>query len=401
MHCITTGMRRRKAPNDYVKEKGIPCITGTYDGSKVTQYHLFFWCHPKAGAHTALEDSAFAFNTATSSYLKDTICSRGIATTTRSEKGVGSLGVLNYPAEVFKALEALVPQYWKVEDGQVDIRVTKQKMKRKECPPLLLGETEGDADKVASMQSVNDYANQVFDLTFSPEVYYNFVLHSGRPGGDFRDLNSEGFIFRANRMHIKDDTLDRLPEGENLVWNLKVAPEARFMPNSAARTAFTGVVEMDATPTEDSEELHINNRSYRWSSYQREILSDQGPIKQKMFVIDTAGCELVNECNPDYVPPANGKKVKAVKTRYANGSKMTLDTSQLKPRDARTLFETLTSDSENPLTWTNVTRKESERPEWSNQECRWPVDFNPDPNATKVVQREGQLLIAVQSAPEE
>jgi len=390
------------SPNDYVKKNGIPCITGTCDRSKVTQYHLFFWCHPKAETHTALEDSAFAFNTATSSYLKDTICSRGIPTTTRSEKGVGSLGVLNYAAEVFKALEALVPQYWKVEDGQVDIRVTKQKMKRKECPTLLLGETGGDADKVASMQAVQDRAKQVFDLTFSPERYYNFVLYSGRPGGDFRDLNSEGFIFRVNRMHIKDDALDRLADGENWVWNLKVTPEARFMPNSVAQTAFTGVADVDATPTEDSEEIHFNNKSYRWSSYQRDILSDQGEhIKQKMFVIDTAGCELVNECNPDYVPPAGGKKVRAVRTRYANGSKMTLDTSQLKPRDARTLLKTLTSDSENPLTWTNVTRKESEKPEWSNQECRWPVDFNPDPKATKVVQHGGQLLIAVQSALDE
>jgi len=444
----------KSSPNDYVKENGIPFILGTCDRSKVTQYHFFFWYHHQAEKRTALEDSSFAFNTATCSFLKDTICNRGIPTTTRSDAGAGKLGVLNYPAEVFKALAALVPQYWKVDGGHVDIIVTKQKMEHKECPQLLerfssapapggeevgltlgtrrepharasyfsdvrtlsplskrnsdhtfrpqIPETEGDADKVASMQASQQHAKQVFDLTFNPEMYYNFVLYSARPGGDFRDLNSEGLIFRVNRMHMQNKELESLAANETWVWTLKVRHDARFMPNAVAQTVFSGVGDVDAPPqTEETEELNFNKTSCRWSSYQREILSNGAPVKQKLFVIDTAGCELVNECNTHYVPAKNGKVVKAVRMRYANGSKMTLDTSQLKPRDARTLLKTLTSDSENPLTWTNVTRKESEKPEWSNQECRWPVDFNPDPKATKVVQHGGQLLIAVQSALDE
>merc|ERR1712039_1142453 len=206
-----------------------------------------------------------------------------------------------------------------------------------------------------------------------------------------RDLNQEGgLVFRVNRMHIQDDRLQGLAENETWVWTLKVRSDAKFMPNAAAQTSLAGGV--GECHVEDSAELKLNDRSHRWSSYHRDILINGISIKQKMIVVDVAGCEFVNECNPHYVPREGGKPVKAVKVRYANGSaRVCVDGSQLKPRDAKSMIQSIVSDAEQPATWTNVTRRDGEAPDILNREYCWPLNFLPNMKGTRVVQHEGQL----------
>merc|ERR1711971_319449 len=150
-------------------------------------------------------------------------------------------------------------------------------MEKRECPKVFL-ESAGCAEKVASVRTAQTFAKHAFDLAFNPEKFYNFVLCPARPGGDFRDLSQDGLLFRANRKHLQDYALEGLAETETWVWNLKVGSDAKFIPNQFVKADFGGA-SVDATPVEDFDELNFNNKTYRWSSYQRDILIDGSSIK--------------------------------------------------------------------------------------------------------------------------